>query len=585
MIKLNFLIFSILIVVLLLILTKLNFVFANQKDFNNGKNFSTIENQMKLGNPDELENDLLKHKENISHLSNLDDNSLSQARPENDALKLENGEDLLLNSENSKIEHPIDKREKFFENSSKIESDPLAYMNMKQVSGKKTIKTEILKKCIEGVNFELNIERRLNYIPPPRIREKRCNGHSKNWPLQECDNLNEGLIEKNGIYDKEKPYLQSWSDNVKAGYKTKNTFLRFSTSFKWYSSSGTASWTHINNTQTCDNFNMVELPRREQDGKEGWDIATPNQEIILEKNNCYETARICTLSGTRNFDGINVNRPCWQERITYVCKSDPLDGCEYLKKRGCDLKSSLCIEGNPCLKWERTYDCSETRIIDTEDLTGGELFCLSGDCHKPDPEQNNDMNEAVVNLAVIQAMKKDMGNMNPPTIFKGEKNHCERYITNFCDCCADLDGWGKTIGLTRCSTGEKSLAEKRKKGLCYFVGSYVPTKVLGFEVTKRRAYCCFSTKLARLLHEQGRSQIGKNWGSSENPDCGPLTISEIAMMKFDQMNFSEIFDELFKDVSTKAQKAFPNQMQNQMPTMQENINKGNGGGNVNQQSF
>ena len=181
MIKFNFLIFTILIVVFLLILTKFNFVFANQKDFNDGKNFGTIENQMQLGNPDQFGNDLLKHKENTSHLSNLDDNSLSQARPENDALKLENGEDLLLNSENSKIEHPIDKREKFFENSSKIESDPLAYMNMKQAAGKKTIKTEILKKCIEGVNFELNIERRLNYIAPPRIKEKRCKGHSVSY--------------------------------------------------------------------------------------------------------------------------------------------------------------------------------------------------------------------------------------------------------------------------------------------------------------------------------------------------------------------------------------------------------------------
>lgn len=574
-------------IVTLTITFKIFNIFANQEDFNSGKNF-TIDNPIKLGSPEELGNDLLRHKENISNLTNLNDNSLSNANPNHDAINLENGGNLLLNSEDRKIENPIDKREKFFEDSQKIESDPLARMNMKQVNGKKTIKTEIIKKCIEGVNFELNIERRLNYIALPRITEKICKGHSRSWHHTRCngwDEADEGYNEKNRLYEKEKQYLQSWSDNVKGGYKTANKFLGLTTSWNFYTSSGTASWTHVKNAPTCDNFNQIELPRKEKDGKEGWDIATPVQDSILERNNCYEGARICISSGSRNFDGMVVNRPCWQERVTYVCKSDPIGACEYLKKRGCNLQSSQCLEGNPCLKWERTYDCSDTRIIDTEDLSAGELFCLNGDCHKPEPEQNNDMNEAVVNLAIMQAMKKDMGNTNPPNIFKGEKNNCERYITNFCDCCSDLDGWGRTIGLTRCNAEERSLAEKRKKGLCYFVGSYIPTKVLGFEITKRRTYCCFSTKLARLLHEQGRNQIKRSWGSPENPDCGPLTISEIAMMKFDQMNFSEIFEELFKDVSIKAQKSFPKQIQNQMPTMQENINKGIETGNVTKQIF
>ena len=37
------------------------------------------------------------------------------------------------------------------------------------------------------------------------------------------------------------------------------------------------------------------------------------------------------------------------------------------------------------------------------------------------------------------------------------------------------------------------------------------------------------------------------------------------------MDFSELFQDLFKDVGAKALKAIPHQMHNQMPTLQKNI--------------
>lgn len=35
---------------------------------------------------------------------------------------------------------------------------------------------------------------------------------------------------------------------------------------------------------------------------------------------------------------------------------------------------------------------------------------------------------------------------------------------------------------------------------------------LGICLTKRDVYCCFQSKISRILQEQGRPQLGKTWG-------------------------------------------------------------------------
>ena len=39
----------------------------------------------------------------------------------------------------------------------------------------------------------------------------------------------------------------------------------------------------------------------------------------------------------------------------------------------------------------------------------------------------------------------------------------------------------------------------------------VPISSIGICVTSKDAYCCFESKLSRILQEQGRVQIGKAW--------------------------------------------------------------------------
>lgn len=97
------------------------------------------------------------------------------------------------------------------------------------------------------------------------------------------------------------------------------------------------------------------------------------------------------------------------------------------------------------------------------------------------------------------------------------------------------------MDMMSCDEEDQLTAVRKGQGLCHKVGSYCDKKTLGACRTKKETYCCFVSKLARIVNQQGRPQIGKGWGSAKMPDCSGFTPAQIAMLRFDEMNFSEFF--------------------------------------------
>jgi hypothetical protein len=59
-------------------------------------------------------------------------------------------------------------------------------------------------------------------------------------------------------------------------------------------------------------------------------------------------------------------------------------------------------------------------------------------------------------------------------------------------------------------------------------------------MTRKQEYCCFNSKIAKIIQEQGRPQIGRGWGvAGANPDCGGLSVTELSNLNFAAMDFSE----------------------------------------------
>lgn len=86
----------------------------------------------------------------------------------------------------------------------------------------------------------------------------------------------------------------------------------------------------------------------------------------------------------------------------------------------------------------------------------------------------------------------------------------------------------------------------RDNGLCHYVGEYCSKKlpIVKICIERKRSYCCYNSKLARIINEQGRPQIGKSWGGAENPNCGGFTPEEFATLDFSRIDMTEFFNSI-----------------------------------------
>jgi len=271
-------------------------------------------------------------------------------------------------------------------------------------------------------------------------------------------------------------------------------------------------------------------------------------EAKVDEGVCSYVSKVCTQGPqTRIIDGVSVTRDCWQQTYTYNCSHPSKDDCGPLRARGCVQISSTCKQkvGRTCVVYTQTYQCKgQTRT--RYEIQGGQTpFCLDGNCRDQSWELNDELMSSIAQLAILKEMQ---GQIKSDSFFKGEDNQCSKYILNFKDCCGSGKGWGKSVGLAgSCKPEEKLLGQKRAKKLCHYVGTYCAKKVLGKCVKKKSSFCCFSNKLLKAFHEQGRPQIGLSWGSPKSPTCRGFTIEEIQRIDFSKLDLSEAFEDLMKN--------------------------------------
>jgi conjugal transfer mating pair stabilization protein TraN len=115
-------------------------------------------------------------------------------------------------------------------------------------------------------------------------------------------------------------------------------------------------------------------------------------------------------------------------------------------------------------------------------------------------------------------------------------------------------------GLLSCDQAEQVLAMKNDQRLCHSAGSYCSVKIpiIGSCVETTQTYCCFNSRLGRLLNEQGRTQLGRPWGGARTPDCSGLSIAELQSLDFSRMDLSEFYAEIapkLPDVTALQQQA------------------------------
>jgi hypothetical protein len=276
---------------------------------------------------------------------------------------------------------------------------------------------------------------------------------------------------------------------------------------------------------------------------------TNGYSIIVDSSGSYSGSYSCNLLTTCNL-GVTTNPstvPCSNVSQTkYICPLTNREGCYQYAGDG----NYYCSPQNPC------YDVNNSSIYQTDDTVEGENDL------KDDGQRDNEGN--------------CLGNIY---IFSGQDRRCRPsgLQTGFADCCKKTKTW---FGLGKCNSGEQVLSKMRTTYLnkdynaqdanCKYIGEYCAKKVLGTCIQKKRTFCCFSSPLARIIHEQGRPQFNIGWGSAKSPNCRGFTMDEFQMLDFSSIDLSEwIANFIEPEVKKQINDNLGTQMQqtiNSMPT-------------------
>ena len=259
---------------------------------------------------------------------------------------------------------------------------------------------------------------------------------------------------------------------------------------------------------------------------------------------CSAGAQKCVVpGGTREINGLNVYESCWGYQTHYNCGSTE-DTCSGFLSQGCSQIGANCIDQKQgiCLLYQDTLQCP-IKVCKPSDgiICGGNYFCINGGCYTPKTSKSanfgKDDGEFAAAVGAGESLDKHKHSV---TIFPGDGANCSLAPLGFLNCCAD-HGWGKHIGLAKCSAEEKKLGKDKENGLAIYVGEYCAHKLAGLCTEHRKGYCVFSTLIGVDIQQQGRQgQLGIGFGSGQNPDCSGLTPKQLQKIDFSKIDFSNV---------------------------------------------
>jgi conjugal transfer mating pair stabilization protein TraN len=262
---------------------------------------------------------------------------------------------------------------------------------------------------------------------------------------------------------------------------------------------------------------------------------------------CWRTSSVCVEGpSTKNINGLDVTRDCWKYEDVFQCGGAvPLaNDCSALRTQGCSQIGSTCTtraSDGTCDIYDQKYSCQGPSTTATTLQCGGNMFCVDGSCNNTSYQPNGDFMQAYGGLAGIEQAARDMDSVDL-RIFKGTDLRCRVAFGQFIyDCC---DSNGILNGLISCNQEEETLAAQRSPvNKAVLVGEYCSSSInLGLTrvcTERKQTYCVYGSLLARIIQEQGRPQIGLNFGSPENPDCSGFSTDQFATLDFNRIDFTE----------------------------------------------
>lgn len=105
--------------------------------------------------------------------------------------------------------------------------------------------------------------------------------------------------------------------------------------------------------------------------------------------------------------------------------------------------------------------------------------------------------------------------------------------------------------LLSCSDEEMLLGMHRGAGLCYHTDTECSGSILK---TCTEHYCCYNSKLARIINEQGKPQLGM-----DRKNCNGFSTEDFAKLDFSKINLSEFIGEVMQNFEIPTESSLKDQ--------------------------
>ena len=319
--------------------------------------------------------------------------------------------------------------------------------------------------------------------------------------------------------------------------------------------STSTSWVFFKSSKTKTKCRNEEYVVTEETQEDSWETDSLSHLVRLQENPHCQLVYVRPVGNaeTRTIDGRSVFRESWGQELFFSCQPDGNSPCIRLQSQGGVLLGKKCLQENPlgeCDLWEKTYELGKKPAYKKTSFSfkEEEIWGLNEEFDSS-YEKNGDFGETIATLSIFADMEttleKGPQKDKKIQIFNGEDLKCSRSFVGgtLFDCCQKMEGLAISAKLASCNSEEKCLAQKRQDGKCHQIGS----KDKKFGTQTEHVFCCYPTKLARIVQEQGRKQLHLKWGSPSSPQCRGLSLEELKRIDFSKLDLSEVLDDVQVD--------------------------------------
>ena len=254
---------------------------------------------------------------------------------------------------------------------------------------------------------------------------------------------------------------------------------------------------------------------------------------------------------------------CTEEQTEWTCAStEYMSDCGPLETDpGCSLTNSVCYamdEDSVCGAFEQTYQCGSP---DSEafDATCEAVNVTVGGVTQSIPHNtSDDIGHALVGIEALNTLATEfehdmsladrlLGNVEDDfdvQYFSATRRRCRVGILRSINCCRD-SGWALGV-IAECNEDEVALYGAKQAGAAVYMSTYCSERLLFVCAQRKRRYCTYNSRIARIISEQGLRQL---YGSFS---CRAMTQEELDKIDWNRIDFSSAFGEAFETVGSIA---------------------------------